>query len=339
MILVIYGTRPEYIKIRPLLKQFREESILYKTLFTGQHKDLLDAELTEIDKADYVIDISPSLGNRLNDVVKSCLSTPEHVFQGITHILVQGDTSSVVGLALNGLHRKIPVIHLEAGLRTNDYNNPYPEENNRRIVSTIAQIHLCPTSLNYRNLEEENILGNKFIVGNTVLDEMLEYRKNMEYQDKILVTLHRRENHDKMDKWFKELEDLALYHQDLKFILPIHPNPNVTKHRHILKRVNVIEPLSRDSLLELLSKCKMVITDSGGIQEECSFLNKKCLVCRETTERPEVLGLSSFIVKSPDNLFDLFNTHLNDYKIEIESPYGDGKASEKICKILKNYGV
>jgi len=329
MILLTYGTRPEYIKIKPLILEMRNQGILFKTLFTGQHRDIAPKD------ADYVFNMVNHDGNRLDSVLKNCLSLPEYCFNGITHVLVQGDTTSVMGLAIASLHRKIKVIHLEAGLRTGDCENPYPEENNRKIVSTIATTHLCPTVLNYDNLLKENVVGDTYVVGNTVLDNLLSYKDDCEYLDKVLITMHRRENHDTLHLWFNEINELAKENPKLEFIIPLHPNPNVQKHKELLTNIKVVEPLSHDELMKLLVKCKLVITDSGGIQEECSFFNKKCLVCRKVTERPESVGLTSFMVEHYDDLKGLFSEHINNYFTDIESPYGDGNASKNICKILK----
>jgi UDP-N-acetylglucosamine 2-epimerase len=262
------------------------------------------------------------------------MNLPDEIFDGITYVLVQGDTTSVVGLALSALHRKIKVIHLEAGLRTYDTENPYPEENNRRIVSTIASIHLCPTVQNAENLYKERVLGQIHVVGNTVLDNLIDYKEKCEYTDKVLITMHRRENHDKINFWFTEINELAKRYPELEFILPIHPNPNVQKYKDILTHVTVIPSMNHDDLLALLVKTKLVITDSGGIQEECSFFNKKCIVCRKVTERPESLGSTSFLVLHPDELSIVFNEHYENYVVDVKSPYGDGTSAKKICKIV-----
>jgi UDP-N-acetylglucosamine 2-epimerase (non-hydrolysing) len=331
MILIVYGTRPEYIKVKPLMVEMDKQGIIYKTLFTGQHKD------TVTENAWFNLHMKHYGENRLDNIIQNCMNLPDEWFKGISHVLVQGDTTSVTGLALAAMHRKIPVIHLEAGLRTYDIENPFPEENNRRIVSTIAKIHLCPTELNKTNLENEMILGDIHVVGNTVLDNLLPYKKKCEYTNKVLVTLHRRENHDLIEEWFSEINNLSLIYPDLEFILPIHPNPNVQKYKHLLTNVKVIEPLQHEELLELLVKTKMVITDSGGLQEECSFFNKKCLVCREITERPESINLTSFMVKKPEHLKDKFDYEIKNYETNFESPYGDGTSAKKIIKILKKY--
>ena len=329
MILLTYGTRPELIKIKPLIEAFKEEGIPYKILFTGQHKDIADGQ------HDYTLTMYDFDGNRLDAIVSNLMNLPDFIFNGITHVLVQGDTTSVVGLSIAALHRKLKVIHLEAGLRTYDNENPYPEENNRRIVSTIASIHLCPTELNAENLKKENTQGDIFVVGNTVLDNLIGYKEKCEYTNKVLVTMHRRENHERISEWFKEINDLAISHPELEFILPLHPNPNVQAHKSVLTNVSVIKPLQHDELLDLLTKVKLVITDSGGIQEECSFFNKICLVCRKVTERPESVGLTSFLIEEPKDLKNIFEEKLKKYEISVKSPYGDGFSSKIIAKILK----
>lgn len=328
MILLTYGTRPEYIKIKPLIKEFKNSNLPFKILFTGQHKDIANGEY------DFKLEMADLSNNRLDSVIANLMNLSDDIFEGITHVLVQGDTTSVVGLSMAALHRKIKVIHLEAGLRTYDNENPFPEENNRRIVSTIATIHLCPTTLNANNLYKENVTENVFIVGNTVLDNLIDYKEKCEYTNKVLVTMHRRENHENIHEWFTEINELAKQHSELEFILPLHPNPNVQKHKSILTHVNIVEPLNHEDLLNLLVKTRLVITDSGGIQEECSFFNKKCLVCRKVTERPESVNLTSFLINEPKDLVSIFNSHINDYSVNIESPYGDGKSSIKIYNIL-----
>lgn len=329
MILLTYGTRPEYIKIKPLIDELKKNKITHKVLFTGQHKDIGGG------KFDYEIKMIDYSGNRLDSVIGNLMNIPNYILDGVDYVLVQGDTTSVVGLSLAALHRKIKIIHLEAGLRSYDNENPFPEENNRRIVSTLANIHLCPTDLNSENLKKENITKNVFVVGNTILDNLLDYKENCEYTNKILITLHRRENHSIIYDWFEKINFLATKYSSYEFILPIHPNPNVQKYRYLLPNVRVVNPLEHNELLDVLIKTKLVITDSGGIQEECSFFNKKCLVCRKVTERPESIGLTSFIVESPTQLEEIFDYHISNFEVDSVSPYGDGKSSVKICEIFK----
>jgi UDP-N-acetylglucosamine 2-epimerase len=331
LILISYGTRPEILKCLPLIKAFDKNNIKYKTLFIGQHQDLVKSG------SDYSIDILDGL-NRLDSIIRSVMNTIPLIQKveenKITHVLVQGDTTSAMAAAMSAFNNGLKVIHLEAGLRTYDNQNPFPEEGNRKLISQIADIHLCPTIQAKQNLYDEGIYKNVFVVGNTVIDNLLLYKDKCEYTNKILITLHRRENHHWIDKWFIEINKLAKKYNEYEFIIPIHPNPNVQKHKNLLKNVNVIEPLPYEDLLNLLVKTRLVITDSGGLQEECSFFNKKCLTCRKVTERPEAIGSSTFMVESPEKLIDIFELHHNDYEINFECPFGDGHSVNKIIKIL-----
>lgn len=325
MILYCYGTRPEYIKIKKLIEYSNE--IPHKVLFTSQHKDIADF------KFDYKLEIKDGI-NRLDAVISSILSNEiEPYFNGITHVLVQGDTATAFAVALAAFNRGIKVIHLEAGLRTYDKDNPYPEESYRQFISRITDVHLCPTTQNYINLKNEKVTGEIHIVGNTVLDNL--DKSNVSYDNLVLITLHRRENHKDIEKWFEVIESLSTKYPDIKFILPIHPNPNVSKHKSIFKNVNVVNPLSHNEFIELLKKCKLIISDSGGIQEEASFFNKKVIVCRKITERTESLNIHSFLCPSYLNLESMFDDLINDYQVDKKCPYGDGNSTSKILKILK----
>ena len=226
MILICYGTRPEWIKVKPIIDEMRKDVLPFKTLFTGQHTNIVD------NLADFNLKINDIGDNRLNNIVSEILNSESDIFNNITHILIQGDTTSVLSLALNAYHRKIKIIHLEAGLRTYNFDNPFPEEMNRQLVSRISDIHLCPTELNKKNLISEKCGGQIYVVGNTVLDNIKNI--NTTYGNTVLVTLHRRENHDNIKNWFQEISNIAKRYTDLKFILPIHPNPNVKKYQHIL---------------------------------------------------------------------------------------------------------
>jgi len=343
-LLISYGCRPEWLKIKPLINVLNKNNFKYKTLFTGQHQDLIRIEKNII--WDY--NFNPENGeNRLDSIIQACMNKLGNIVNiekneynnQIKYIMVQGDTTSALGVALSAFHHNIKVIHLEAGLRSFNNENPYPEEVNRRIISQIASIHLCPTKENYENLINEKILGDKYVVGNTALDNLLEYKDKINYKDIVLVTLHRRENHDIINKWFIEINKLAEKYDNILFILPLHPNPNVQKYKDLLMNVEIVKPLDHKELLNILVKCKLVITDSGGLQEECSFLQKKCLVCRKVTERPEALETSSRLIISPENLEKWFD-YIIDGHYEIlhnNCPFGDGYASEKIYKILEKY--
>jgi UDP-N-acetylglucosamine 2-epimerase (non-hydrolysing) len=319
MILLCFGTRPEWLKIKPLINVLDD----YQLLFTGQHPDLL----RDI-KVDYTIEINDSI-NRLDQLISDCLlQFPEGDFDSV---LVQGDTASAFACAIAAFNRQKKIYYLESGLRSYDLNHPYPEEGYRQMISRIADVNFCPTEISKQNLVKENVNGICHVVGNTVLDNLLPYKDKCEYTNKVLVTLHRRENHYWMDEWFYKINNIAKENPDLEFILPIHPNPNVQKYKHILTNINVIEPLSHSELLEILVKCKLVISDSGGLQEESSFFNKKVIVCRKTTERPEGIDTEHlYICDNPNKLETLFNLINSNYKINVECPYGDGKSSQKI---------
>lgn len=322
-ILLCFGTRPEWLKIKPLTKVLQN----YELLFTGQHTDLLKDIST-----DYQIKINQNK-NRLDQVVSDCLlQFPDGDFDTV---LVQGDTVSAFACALAAFHRGKKICHLEAGLRTYNLKHPYPEESYRQMISRISDINLCPTSLSKGNLLNELASGDSHVVGNTVLDNLLSYKDKCEYTNKILVTLHRRENHSLIHNWFGKINNLAEKYSDLEFILPIHPNPEVTKHRNLLSHVNVVEPLEHSMLLDILAKCKLVISDSGGLQEESSFLKKKIIVCRKTTERPEGKKSGQLsICESPDDLHGIFEELIYNYEVDGGCPYGDGLSSLKITKIL-----
>jgi UDP-N-acetylglucosamine 2-epimerase (non-hydrolysing) len=329
LILISFGTRPEWIKIKPVLEQI-EGKIPYRLLFTGQHVDLLSKVSEEVDLFKLKIEQG---NNRLDSIVSSVMNQ-EFIFEGITSVLVQGDTTSAFSIALAAFHRKIKVIHLEAGLRTYDKNQPFPEEFNRQAISRIADVHLCPTETSKKFLESETTQGRIDVVGNTVLDNLVKLKPK--YTNKIVVTMHRRENHYNMGEWFAEINKIAQNNKQLEFLMPLHPNPNVQKYKNLLTNVKVIEPMDYKNFMNLLADTRLVITDSGGLQEETSFLLKKCIVCREKTERLEGIGSFAFLCSQPQSLNELFEKVNNDYKVSGVCPYGDGYASKRIYRILKD---
>ena len=325
MILICFGTRPEYIKFKPLMEEMRGV-IPFKTLFTSQHEHLVDSE------TDYTAHIRDGR-NRLDSIVSSIMNSIDFHEEGITHVMVQGDTATSFAAALSAFHHKIPVIHLEAGMRTYDTENPYPEEFYRQCISKIATLHFTPSSYEVGYLNQEKAKGEIHDVGNTVLDNLVGVTSS--YNNTVLVTLHRRENHKHMDKYFNVISKLAKENKDLEFVIPIHPNPNVKKHEGLLEGVNVIEPLPYEEMISAISKCRFIISDSGGIQEEASFFKKKVIVCRERTERVATVGTSSFMCHNPEELERLFYQIKDDYIVEKECPYGNGTTSKQIVEILK----
>ena len=324
-LLIAYGTRPEYLKIKPLL-----EIEKFDTLRVCQHGDIID-----FGNPNHILEIDKKCNNRLNNIFSEIFDKLENVLINYDAILIQGDTATVAACAIAAFNLKKKIIYLESGLRSFDFQNPFPEEAYRQMVSRIADINLCPTYLSKQNLENEKVLGKIFVVGNTSLDNLMHIKDDSNYLNKVLITLHRSENLDKLDSWYEELDKIALKHKDLEFIYPVHPNPLIVEKSKILKNIKVINALAHSELIEVMKKCKLIITDSGGIQEESSFLNKKVIVCRKTTERPEAIRTGHIkLCKDPNNLEFLFEEIVNNYFINSECPYGDGRSSEKILKIL-----
>lgn len=337
MIVICFGTRPEWLKIKPIISKIHNK-IPYRLVCTGQHESLIDPSIRRY-KVQY-FEINEG-SNRLDDIVISILKYADDIdgikdyfFDNADYVMVQGDTTSAFAIALAAFHRKIPIIHLEAGLRSWDINNPYPEEFNRISISNMASIHLCPTKDNALNIRLNHQSNNSkiFTVGNTVLDNLRYISPTI--GSTVFITLHRRENLEIIDKWFYALENIASKNQNLKFIFPMHPSPSIQKYKHILNNVRVIDPVCHSECIEFLSQCALVITDSGGLQEESSFLRKKCIVCRKTTERQEGEYIFSQLCPEPEMLENIFNST----KLELvnsECPYGDGYASDKILEILE----
>lgn len=328
-ILAIYGTRPEYLKIKPVIIQSKGS---IRTCFIKQHTNIID-----FGKSDFTIEIDNTCENRLNNIFSQIFLKAEKHISQFDAILIQGDTATVAASALAAYHLKKKIIYLESGLRTYDLDNPYPEEGYRQMVSRIADLNLCPTKLSAKNLKNEKTKGKIYIVGNTSLDNLISYKNQSNYNNKVLITLHRNENLPIIKNWLSEIDKIAEKNKDLQFIYPVHPNPIIKAEADNCKYINKIDPLQHLELINLLKDCKFVITDSGGIQEEACFLNKKIIVCRKTTERPE--GIYSghiYLCQKPEELEHHFLKINNDFLISKKCPYGNGKSSKKILKILNN---
>ena len=331
-ILICYGTRPEYIKIEPILRNELVQFHNVRTLFTGQHVDLVKG----IIKPDYTFEMHTCSPNRLNSIVSSITgsySLDQILQDGFTHVLVQGDTASAFTCALAAFNKGLKVIHLEAGLRTYDKNHPYPEEVYRQCISRIADIHLCATKSNKTNLLKELTQGEIHIVGNTVLDHLRDVPTS--YNNDILITLHRRENHQSIPFWYSQIEEIAESNPNLNFIFVSHPNPaSRCSLKKDLTNVSTIDPMHHKTFIKRVASCRFLISDSGGLQEEASFLKKRVIICRETTERPEALNSFNYLCKKVGDLPDLFNKVENDYIPTSECPFGGGNAAEKILQLL-----
>ena len=370
-ILVVFGTRPEAIKMAPVVKQLKKDSKLdTKVCVTAQHREMLDQvlELFEIEP-DYDLNIMKS-NQDLYDITSNILLKMREVLNSFKPdiVLVHGDTTTTFTTSLAAFYQKIDVGHIEAGLRTGNIYSPWPEEANRKLTANLSKYHFAPTQTAKNNLLKEGVVEENIVVtGNTVIDalfltlEKIEKDKNLknsiikklnskflQLDSKfILVTGHRRENFGEgFLNICKALKDIATKHKDINIVYPMHLNPNVRKPvLDILDNIDniyLIEPLEYPEFVYLMSKSYLILTDSGGIQEEAPSLGKPVLVMRDTTERPEALEAGTVklvgtdknkIIIEVENL--LQNKHEYDKMSKSHNPYGDGKSSKKIVKFLK----
>lgn len=345
MICLAFGNRPDYLKFLPLLKYWKEQNITnYCIYLTGQHEELcnkLKEELQEYSSDVYVDTIQNIVNDRLNNLVISIskfFSLYLHTRPEVTHIMCLGDTASAFACALVAFSRKIPIIHLEAGLRSYNNDNPYPEEFYRRSISMMASTNLCPTVDNKLALIEERVPGTRFVVGNTVLDSIKDIVPTK--TDTVICTLHRRENLEKIEEWFSSLDSLAKKNPKYTFMLLIHPNPAISKYKDTFKYVKCVDALNHEEFTKALASCAAVISDSGGVAEEASWFKKPIFLCRKHTERPEAEDFYIWIYEPEDLLSANIEFHSNDpFFAEQECPFGDGNASEKITNVLKKVGI
>ncbi len=329
-VLISYGTRPELIKLSPLIRELDKRGIVYKTVFTGQHKQLYEDVKELVPEPDYCLSIMRDDQTPVDIVANIALKFAQILrVEKPDLLIVQGDTSTVAASALIAFYEKIPIGHVEAGLRTYNLTSPFPEEGNRQIVSRLARFNWAPTELSAQQLRNEKV-ENVYVTGNTVIDACMNYKYKIKYTNKVLITLHRRENFGKkMEKIVKEINWLAEKHPGLNFIFPMHPNPNVQKIKHLVSNINIVKPMGYPEMMRLLSEVKFVISDSGGIQEECAAFRKKVLVCRDTTERPEGINVGLAKLVGTD-IVENFNWANNNPHWEGKNPYGNGDASSKI---------
>jgi len=383
-IMLVFGTRPEAIKMCPLVKEIQKHTEEFKTVVcvTGQHREMLDQVLQIFDiKPDYDLNIMKQ-GQDLYDITARVLTGMRDVFKECKPdvVLVHGDTTTSTASALAAFYQQIPVGHVEAGLRTHNIYSPWPEEINRQITGRIATYNFAPTPLSENNLNEEKAQGEVFVTGNTVIDALhmvVDKLKNDEgltnEQDEILVkagydvsrladgkklvliTGHRRENFgDGFINMVTAIKDLKNKYPEVDFVYPMHLNPNVRKPIHEvfgedlsnLGNMFFIEPLQYLEFVYLMEKSTIVLTDSGGIQEEAPGLGKPVLVMRDTTERPEALssGTVHLVGTNYNKIVNEVSCLLDDEEAynkmsQAVNPYGDGKACERITRILKGEQV
>ncbi|MDR1903167.1 MAG: UDP-N-acetylglucosamine 2-epimerase (non-hydrolyzing) [Treponema sp.] len=366
-ILFIYGTRPEAVKMAPLVRAFLlcPDSFNVQVCITGQHREMLDQINTFFGiTADYDLNLM-SPNQTLFDITSRCLVGLKNVLEKTNPhlIFVQGDTTSVMAGALAGFYKQIPVAHLEAGLRSGNKYSPYPEEINRIIAGHIADYHFAPTNQAVENLKKEGITDHVYMVGNTVIDalhlglQIIRAEGEQKYKHFfsflnfsrkiILITGHRRESFGGgFESICNAIAHIAKAYNDTQFVYPMHFNPNVREpvNRILkdIKNVFLIEPLDYPYLIWLMEKCFFVLTDSGGIQEEAPALGKPVLVMREVTERQEGVDAGTAklvgtqfenLVSSMKELFD--NNSVYSRMANAINPYGDGNTSKLIVEILK----
>lgn len=367
--LVVFGTRPEALKMIPLIKSLNKNSSYFKTkvCVTAQHRDMLDQVLETFDVVpDYDLDIM-SKNQNLSSITSKILIKFENVLNDYKPdlVFVHGDTTTTLAVSISCFYNKVKVAHVEAGLRTFNLKSPWPEEFNRQVTSKITNIHFAPTDNSKNNLIDEKVpQENILVTGNTIIDTLylaldlinkknlnidIESNFNFDFSKKnILITAHRRENFGEgILNICKAIQVLSKKYKDFNFIYPVHLNPNIknTVEKKIsnLHNVFLIEPLNYLEFVYIMSKSFIILTDSGGVQEEAPSLNIPVLVMRDTTERPEAVDFNKVklvgtdtekIINEVDNLiknetyYDSFTQNVN--------PYGDGRAAEKIVEFIKN---
>lgn len=366
--LIIFGTRPEAIKMAPLIKEFQKrDQFQTKVCVTAQHREMLDQVLD-------FFEITPDYDLNLMKPNQNLYSLTSDIITGLQPILeeykpdyvyVHGDTTTTMAASIASFYAGAKVCHVEAGLRTNNKKSPFPEEMNRQIAGRVADYHFVPTENSEQNLRKENIKENSIVItGNTVIDallfsskrvqnfensEILELKKIIDTEKKIiLITGHRRENHGLgFINICEALKEVALNNKNVQIIYPVHLNPNIKGPVYELlsgiENIKLVSPLSYPAFVWLMKNAYLIITDSGGIQEEAPSLGKPVLVMRDTTERPEAVDSGTVIlvgtnkqkiVKETTNLLE--NTEKYSFMSELHNPYGDGKASERIVDFIAN---
>lgn len=363
-VMAVFGTRPEAIKMAPVVLELKKHPEEIETIVavTAQHREMLDQVLGLFDIVpDYDLDIMAK-GQTLFDITSKAMNGLNQVLAEAKPdiILVHGDTTTTFAGALAAFYHQVKVGHVEAGLRTHNKYSPYPEEMNRKLTGAIADLHFAPTSTAEANLAQENITGtNVFVTGNTVIDALLktvnkEYvfdhpvLQNIDYEGRkvILVTTHRRENlGEPMRHVYQALARLVKDFSDVEIVFPMHKNPLVrevvAEELGGIERVHLIDPLDYEPFANLLARSYLILTDSGGIQEEAPALGKPVLVLRDTTERPEAIaaGTVKLIGTDQERVYSEAHLLLSNREAYLSmaeacNPYGDGLASERIVQAI-----
>ncbi|EKU91214.1 non-hydrolyzing UDP-N-acetylglucosamine 2-epimerase [Bacteroides oleiciplenus] len=380
-VMLVFGTRPEAIKMCPLVKEFQKYTEDFKTIVcvTGQHREMLDQVLRIFEvKPNYDLNIMKQ-GQDLYDVTARVLTGMRDILKEVKPdvVLVHGDTTTSTAAALAAFYQQIPVGHVEAGLRTHNIYSPWPEEMNRQITGRIATYNFSPTPLSENNLKDEKVMGKIYVTGNTVIDALYKviekFKTDTDLNDEqkgilreagydverltngrklVLITGHRRENFgDGFINMCSAIKDLTRKYPDVDFVYPMHLNPNVRKPIHEVFGQNLenfsnmffVEPLEYLSFVYLMEKSAIVLTDSGGIQEEAPGLGKPVLVMRNTTERPEALSSGTVHLVGTDykKIMNEVSTLIDDPIVydsmsKAVNPYGDGLACSRIVETFKS---
>ena len=359
-VMSVFGTRPEAIKMAPLALELQSRPEIESLIcVTAQHREMLDSVMSCFGlSADYDLNIMGK-NQTLTDVTTRALTGLEACFKEAEPdlVLVHGDTSTTFSAALAAFYAKIPVGHVEAGLRTYDRYSPYPEEMNRCLVGRLATLHFAPTAKNADNLHKEAVTGDIFVTGNTVIDAMKytigdggftsDELKGIDFSKRVIaMTCHRRENYgEPMQNIFSAVRDIAIAHPEVEIVYPVHLSPVVRNAAHGIldgiSNVNLIEPLDAMDMHRLMDKSFMVMTDSGGIQEEAPSLGKPVLVMRKETERPEAVqaGTVKLCGVERDDIFRdaeelLTSSDAYQRMAKAVNPYGDGHACERIADAI-----
>jgi UDP-N-acetylglucosamine 2-epimerase (non-hydrolysing) len=357
--LFIFGTRPEAIKLAPVVRWFKQSGKIEPIVaVTGQHREMLDQVLEFFDiKPDYDLNLMTA-GQSLCQLTGRAISGLEEVFDEVKPdiALVQGDTTTAFTGAYVGSLKRVPVAHVEAGLRTGNRREPFPEEINRQLVGNLADLHLCPTTMARDNLLAEGKREGIHVVGNTVIDALLEGLRILgnDWQPlvqelqamtnpagSVLITIHRRETFgDALNGILNAIKRLALAHPAMSFVFPVHPNPNIRKpvleHLGGISNLALTDPLDYPHFIWAMSKARLILTDSGGVQEEAPTLGIPVLVARNVTERQEGVeaGVATLVGTHEESIFTTATRFLQgEPRHQLANPYGDGTSSAKILDL------
>ena len=362
----VIGTRPELIKLAPLIWEAKKKSLDFDVVNTAQHKELIEPYWATFGiSPTHILDLmvpNQSLSSLSARAIKQIQNYISEVPVRPSVIIAQGDTTTVMAASMVSFYNQIDFAHVEAGLRSFDFQNPFPEEFNRKIASISATFHFCPTTKSQENLLKEGINQEKiFIVGNTVVDSLMKISRNQnlkllewvnpklnevtKFNRSVLITCHRRENHGvNLSVIIESIVNLAQNNRDTIFVWPLHPNPNV-KQKVLNSNLNnynnvlLIDPLEYSDILKFLDIAFCAISDSGGIQEEAPSFKTPVIVLREATERPEGIeaGLAFLSGAVKEKIINRFNILKSNFPLFENNPYGDGKSSERIINIIINH--